>query len=162
MSLGIDIHIDNQVTDYTAKLWVGKVNQFYGRVFRNENEEGKIIPEWWISGNEYKEVLTDDTKDAQCFFDVLPASEVMGNDLKSEIQIYFMVNLYSLYPTYTRTEASEQVIRDVLNYTKGTVLRVTRGFESFKTWDYPQSSWRGDMSPYFLFRVDFTLIYNNC
>jgi len=169
MSKGIDISIDQLLSDFNTYLWTGKVRSFYGRVFRNERFEiGKISPEVWITPDSYIEVLKDYSKDAQCFFDVQPNETVNTYIHSSDIWLCFMVNLKAIYPLLTRIEATERIQTDVeqlLINSNFTIVGMVRGFEGFKGYDFgenPQS--KADMSPHYLFRFNLksTYINSNC
>lgn len=170
MSKGIDISIDQLLTDFNARLWTDKVRSFYGRVFRNERLEiGKISPEIWITPNNYIEVLKDDSKDAQCFFDVQPNEPITDDYIHStDIWLCFMVNLKAIYPTLTRTEATEKVHTDVENLLLNSNFKnngLVRGFEGFKGYDFGENpQYKADMSPHYLFRFNLksTYINSNC
>jgi len=170
MSKGIDIPIDSLVTEFNSALWVGKDNQFYGRVFRNERFEAfgtTISPEIWLSANKPAiELLKNDNFDAQCFFDVQPTDTINGGDIhNSVIWICFMVDLVALYPLLTRQEATEQVQRDVLDIITTSEFIVTglvRGFEGFTSYDWGRDTQpHADIHPHYCFRFETTLEYVN-
>jgi len=163
MSIGIDILIDACVTNMTAKLWKAYSPSFKGRIFRNE-VNGKIKPEYYVSANEYQEVLTNDTLSATCFFDVLPTHKYLGGqDFEAEMRACFMLNLATLYSTYTRTEATEAAKYDILKYLQDfDVIQAITGYEGFKDYDFTYASAKGDMSPYYLIRFDLKVNYSKC
>jgi hypothetical protein len=167
MSKGIDILIDNLLVDLTARLWTTNVNLFSGRIFRNEvlTENGlKIVPEIYIDGNDYKDVLKDDRYDAQCFFDVLPSGEMIGTMEKNTVRAMFMVNLIKLYPTLLRNEATESAKKDVFDILSCNFDNVS-GFVSGRT-AFSDYEFKGndvsDMSPHYLFRFDCVSYNVNC
>jgi len=170
MSKGIDISIDQLLTDFNAYLWTNKVRSFYGRVFRNERFEiGKISPEVYISANEpAREVLKEYKYDAQCFFDVQPNETINTYIHSVDIWLCFMVNLQAIYPLLTRTEATERIQTDVeqlLINSNFTITGMVRGFEGFKGYDFGSVAYaRADMSPHYLFRFNLksTYINSNC
>jgi len=170
MSKGIDIPIDSLVADFTANLWTGKVNSFYGRVFRNERFEiGKISPEVWITPNNYIEVLKDYSKDAQCFFDVQPNTSIVSDIHTSDVWLCFMVDLSAIYPSLTRTEAIQQVqkdVKDLIMMSQFTINGLVTGFEGFKDYDWGENQAnqaKSDMSPHYLFRYNLSITYvNSC
>lgn len=171
MSKGIDIPIGTLVTNLTSQLWTTKNCQFYGRVFRNERFEDfntKISPEVYISANQPAiEVLKNDRYDAQCFFDVQPVDEVSGDIHTATVWICFMLNLLTVYPTLTRTEATEQAHRDAENIIFNSEFEITglvRGFHGFTGYDWGEeaSQAKADIYPNYLFRIDTKLNYINC
>ena len=164
MSKGIDIPIDSLVTDFNANLWTSVSRSFYGRVFRNQRNNG-ISPEIWTSPNDYIEVLKNDSKDAQCFFDVQPNISITTDLHIAEVWACFMVNLRSIYPNLTRTEATEQVqkdVKDLILMSQFDITGLITGIDGFNGYDWgelPQN--KADMSPHYLFRYTLQVIYNN-
>jgi hypothetical protein len=163
MSKGIDISIDALVADFTAYLWTSNIRSFYGRVFRNERN-GRISPEVWVTPNKYVEVLKDTAKDAQCFFDVQPSVPMVADICEADIWLCFMVNLQKLYPTLTRTEATEQAHADVLDLIMSSEFTVDKtglipGFTGFKDYDWDEAA--ANMSPHYMFRFNLNKIYSN-
>jgi len=166
--MGIDKHINMAVEDLNANLWFGKNTSFYGRCFRNEKrgQIGTVIkPELYTSANDYVDVLLDDTKGGQCFFDVQPTNPSDENGIySSETWACFMVNLTTVYPTLNRTEATEQAHTDaeeILN-NHFPITGLVRGFEGFKGYDWgADHQAHVDMQPYYLFRFNLTIKYNN-
>jgi len=167
MSKGIDIAIDDLLADFNAYLWTSNVRSFYGRVFRNERF-GKLAPEIWITPDSYVEVLKDTSKDAQCFFDVQPNIPMKADICTADVWLCFMVNLAKLYPTLTRSEATEQVHEDVLELILSSQFTVDsngliQGFAGFKDYDWGEddAQTKADMSPHYLFRFNLQTIYTN-
>lgn len=168
MSKGIDIPIDNLVSDFTANLWTTKSRSFYGRVFRNERN-GSVSPEIWITPNTYKEVLKDKRFDAQCFFDVQPNEPITDSLVHaSTVWCCFMVNLATVYPTLTRTEATEKAhveVEEIIHDNRIQIDGLIRGIEGFTGYDFGENSQaKADMSPHYLFRFNLRINYetNNC
>ena len=172
MSKGIDIPIDALVAVFNSNLWSTKNNSFYGRVFRNErfgSFPSVISPEVYISADQPAlEVLKNDSYDAQCFFDVQPNDPIAGGSIHtSTVWICFMVNLVALYPTLTRTEATEQVHRDaerIIEHSKFDIDGLVRGFEGFTSYDWGGDSYqaKADMHPNYCFRFNTKIEYVNC
>jgi hypothetical protein len=166
MSKGIDISINQLLTDFTARLWTNKVRSFYGRVFRNERFEiGKISPEIWITPNNHIEVLKDNSKDAQCFFDVQPNETVNVNIHTATVWLCFMVNLSKIHPELTRTEATERIQTDVEHLLIDSNFKIegmVRGYEGFKGYDFGKDAQAlADVSPNYLFRFNLSCTYIN-
>lgn len=167
MSIGIDRQIDDLLSVFNSHLWAGKDNAFYGRVFRNERGEDNLIsPEVWLSPDHYIEVLKDYSKDGQCFFDVQPTIPIEAFISDAVVWICFMVNLAEVYPTLTRTEATEQAHRDTIRLIDSSPFEVTElitgitGFSDYDWKDSPQA--KADMSPHYLFRFTTSINYVNC
>jgi hypothetical protein len=156
MSKGIDIPIDECVTLFTSRLWTKTTRQFYGRIFRNEIEPGRIVPEYYASANEYTEVLFDDTKAAMCFFDAIQPEPMTGMMYKYNVRCCVMVNLTTIYPDYSRNEASQRAKNDIHNILTSRFDEVSAaftGYQAFKDYDWERLA-PSDMHPYFLFRFD--------
>ena len=74
----------------------------YGRVYKNPTEQKGITLEAYIGNNEYKDVFTNDYKNATVFFiddDIHNSKE--GILFSNKIKIVFMVNLKKAYPNIT-------------------------------------------------------------
>jgi len=173
MSKGIDIPIDSLRTMFQTYLWKGKNRSFYGRVFRNERFAdfgSKVSPEVWLSANNYIEVLKDIRYDAQCFFDIQPSSTVNTHIHTSDVWLCFMVNLQALYPTLTRTEATEKVcveIEKLLVQSDFVYEGLIRGYQGFMGYDWGEdrtTQAKADMSPHYLLRFNLKVSYSisNC
>ena len=160
--IGIDIPIERLRADFENYLWVGAVNSFNGRCFRNQRD-GKLIPEIKGDRDEYREVLLQDGNDSTVFFDVDPDREMKSkSQSEANVSIYFAVNLEELYPSLSRNEASETAYVDAVDLINGSGFDVTgiiSGKEAFNTWGYEDSIF-DDMHPYHLFRIDSSIVYN--
>lgn len=159
MNKGIDILIDALIADFTSYLWTGNVNQFYGRIFRNELN-GKIYPLYYL-GSEGIDVLKDDRKDSQCFVEVMPTRKMFADIIEAECRVYFMVNLSMIYPLLSRTDSIEEVMRDVKDIifnSEFNFVQLVSGVEAFK--DFPDDA-ISDLSGQHLFRYDVRCNYIN-
>lgn len=165
--MNIDTIITDAINTFTGRLWSTNINAFYGRIFRNENNDNisaKIKPLIATANNEYIDVLKDTSKDAICFFDVLPNIEMTGWMEKNTIRIMFMVNLSKLYPTYTRiqaTEAAKKAVYNILSCVFDKVDSCVTGYTSFSDYEWNEAV-VSDMSPHYLFRYDCTSFNTNC
>lgn len=167
MSYSIDTIINQVLTTFTNRLWTGKNNAFYGRIFRTEERDGytsKIYPLVAIDRNQHIEVLKDNTKDAICFFDVQPTSELFGTLYKHRIWVMFMVDLEKIYPELTRNEATEKAKHEatrILRVRFDEVTNVVSGYPAFAEYNW-QEAGRADMAPHYLFRVECIMYNTNC
>jgi hypothetical protein len=165
MSKGIDIPIDELIADLTATLWITNTCQFYGRVFRNEKKDGfnvKIQPLYYV-GSEAIDPLKDDRKDAQCFVDVMPTRKMFTDVIEAECRVLFMVNLLTLYPLLTRTEAIEQVmldVKDLIMSSRFETIQMVSGYEAFNDYGWSEDA-LSDLQNHHLFRFDLKLTYIN-
>lgn len=167
MSYSIDTIINQVLTTFKNRLWTGKNNAFYGRTFRTEERDGytsKIYPLISLPNNQHIEVLKDNAKDAICFFDVQPTSELFGTLYKHRIWVMFMVDLEKIYPTLTRNEATEKAKNDAIRILKirfDEVTNVVSGYPAFAEYNW-QEAGRADVSPHYLFRVECIMYNTNC
>lgn len=162
MSKGIDIPIDALITDMNNYLWLGKANQFYGRVYRNELND--VIQPLYYIGDEAVDALKDDRKDAQCFVDVQSTRKMFADVIEAECRICFMVSLSGLYPSLNRSEAVEQVmadVKDLLMSSQFEIIQMVSGVDAFADYKSPDTN-LADMAGNHLFRFDLKLIYQNC
>ena len=163
MSIGIDFHINRLIVVFNSKLWVGKNKYFVGRVFRII-KDSKVIPSKSIDGtNEYQVALKNDNYDAECFFDVMPQETIISGVHHADINLCFMVNLASLYPTLNRLDATENVHVDIerlLRRSNIEFTELTRGITSFDNYDM-SGFIISDMSPHYLFRCTIKINYTN-
>ena len=167
MSIGIDTYINNLVEELDT-LWSSNTKEFNGRVYRNLKENGRVSPQ--IFNDTYKkyvEVLGEDTIDAQCFFDLQPKSNSVGFKMyESDLRLVFMVNVDELCPGTDRLEAIEQIIQDIesiIGNSEFEVSGLVRGYDAIKDYDWEnfESVARANMHPYYCFRFELKLIYQN-
>ncbi len=167
MSKGIDIAIDALLADFNTYLWTTKVRSFYSRASRNvKADSSKVRPEVWSSENKYIDVLKDSSKDAQCFFDVQPLLANSKDIFTADVWLCFMVNLTSLYPSLSRSEAQDQVQRDVIDLLMSSQFEITgmTGAEGFTGYDWGEDTnvqVKADMSPNYLFKYTLQVTYIN-
>jgi hypothetical protein len=162
--MNIDTIIADTLIDLNARLWVINTRLFSGRIFRNNVNENGIIPTVTTSDDKYIEVLKDKKYDAQCFFDVLPEGQMIGAMEKNTVRAMFMVNLTKLYPTSTRTEATELAKKEAFNLLSCNFDLVSSGISGRTAFDdyYFEGKDIADMSPHFLFRYDCISFNTNC
>lgn len=153
---GIDIQIEKQRLIFSTYVWLTNSCSWYGRCQVN-HREGKDHPEVYVSGNEYRDVLLDDTKDAISFFNVLPERTIN----KATVDIYFAVNLKKLYPLITE-RATEYVLSEILEWiNKGnafTVESITDGYEAWRTFGLVKKE--DNMHPFYLFKIRTIVNYD--
>lgn len=98
--IGIDKEINSLQTELYALStgrWLGTING-YGRVYRNERQDGKIVPQRHISQGDYEDVFFDDNTSGNFFF-LDNETHVTKDGLvyTAEVKIVFMVNLKSIF-----------------------------------------------------------------
>lgn len=154
---GIDIPIDLQNDVFEAHLWntiTGVVR--YGRVFRTYRDD-KMIPEVWISGNDYRDVLLNDAIPALSFFDVVERTGLDG----AIVDIYFAVNVSTLHSSATE-RTTEDCLKDAVTWIQRggifTAVGISEGYESWKQWGMVKKE--DDMHPFFLFKIRCNVKYS--
>lgn len=115
---GIDIDItkvQKELYINLMKRWCGNITG-YGRVFKNEDSNGKVTPQVQTTENDYKEVFYDDNFAANFFF--------MDNDVHTtkdnlvftaEVKLVFMVNLEDIFDNSEGRE-DERAHRDAVEF----------------------------------------------
>lgn len=163
MSTGIDIPIDALVNLLDSSLWISNSKQMLGRVYRNEIPGNSGIQPLYYSGGEAIDVLKNDNYDAQCFVDVMPERNMYADAIEANVRLMFMVDLLTLYPSYSRSESIEQVMGDVVNVLMSSqveVVKMVSGYESFSDYKWKEDALT-DLQNHHLFRFDLKLIYQN-
>jgi len=165
LAKGIDIQIERLQDRFKDKLWtsVSSTNKdYFGRIYRNERD-GDVIPQRFVSGNDYKDVLLNDKKAVTCFFDVQP-EESYEFQFNANVWILFAVNLKTLYPSITdrATEyVHEDVVREIKKIGGWNVTGLVRGLPAFADYSLVKDS--DDMQPFYLFRINCEVKYPlNC
>jgi len=169
---GVDIHIQKLqrfLYPRLKTLW-GIADDVaydcYGRAYKNQVRDG-AIPEAYIGGNEYREVLFDDGRKVISFFGVGDSIRYDAGTATAPVSLIFMVNLAQVKGGITR--ADEEVHVDVQKLLQPgrsgfAMTSFETGIENvFK--EYP--GWRRDpglkyrdMQPFHCFRINLSLSYN--
>lgn len=168
--VGIDLPIDKISKRLYSVLSLQWSNiDVYGRVYRNP-KDGKVVPEWYVSDGDYKEVLMDDSRGAIIFFDVDPKIEMKtGSYGVAKVDIIVYTNLSKIKNLSERLD--HEVHKDLMSILKPKPY----GFEIDKlytTIEKVYSEFKGvskmllnkDLSRYHHFKVSGSLSFstNNC
>jgi hypothetical protein len=157
----IDQAISSLLADFNDYLYVGSRKAYYGRVFRKD-ENGGIIPEVWVNGNNYLTIVKDTSKDVQLFFDVQPSIQSIADVNTADVWLCCMLNLSTLYPLLDRNEATQTAQRDIkfhiLN-SEFSINGMVTGAEGFKA--YNMDATLQDLAPHYLLRFNLSLVYIN-
>ena len=149
---------DNIVSYYDLNAFNG-----YGRVYKNKRND-MIVPEYYVSNKQYKEVLLDSRLDGIMFFSTSSTSKAYGTLVIQPCDVMFTFNLSRLTDDNERDD--EQVRQYVLwllnQYTVNlgdkeieTDLRyVYRDYNGVSAYFY-------DMQPFHHFKIKIELRYNN-
>ena len=132
----------------------------YGLVYRNERD-GKTIPEAYIGGNDYVEVLNDDTADGVIFFDAEPEREEKNGVGIVNLNVCFILDLRKIYPDDTRpTEQAHNQARAVLKYSPLEINGLTTGLTALSQFTIENVA---GLNPYYVFVFKTRLVYSlNC
>jgi len=163
-TVGIDTLIKSIQTDLYALLierWVDDIDG-YGRVYRNDTEKG-VVPMFYVSENDYKDVFYDDSKSGQFFF--LTSADSSTEDeyvYQNETKVVFMVDLTKIVGTGRQDELAR---RDVVEFLREIAIErfqitgvetgvknVFRGLNSEKVN-------KADINPLHTFSVNIKLNY---
>lgn len=105
---GIDFTIQKLQKYLKEKLDWGEI-EVYGRVYKNPSKNKGISLEAYVGKNEYKDIFTNDSKNASIFFiDDDKHKSKDGIIFKTGLKIVFMVNLKKILP-----EANHRADMDV-------------------------------------------------
>ncbi len=133
----------------------------YGRVYRNQTEDG-YSPEVYLGSNEYKDSFFDDTVKALSFFGI-GETEKFNGGLISNVFLVFCVQIPLLKPTYS-WRADVEVRMDVEMLCKsprfglmfqGTETGIDNVFKEFSGWKKKEGIKFRDMHPWHCFRLNF-------
>ena len=162
---GIDVPIQKAqklLYDSLSVIWGTNLNG-YGRVYLN-NRGKSIIPEVFLSGNDYKDVLSlDDNR----FFFVKSdsATRISNTRYESDIDIYFIVNLKEVIgrDDYRSDEFVHSNVNTVLNRTDFHIKGIETGIDNiisvFKLEDRDNFN-LSDLEPYHIFKVECAIKYD--
>lgn len=170
---GIDYAIQRMQNHLFKKLGWSNFD-IYGRVYKNiSKKSGQVVPEAYIGNGEYKDVLTNDKKDAMVFFvDADEHTSISGHTFTSEVSVVFIVNLKKLYPNaVNRADTDVQIHADkiirgarIFNVTANTPITITKGLENVLSEFDTTNIKLSDFQPYHIFSIKGTLNYliTNC
>ena len=127
-TIGIDAsiqEIQKSLYKYLSQRWDGKI-EGYGRVYKNKNSDGNVIPEWYNSTNrDYQNVYYDDSKSAVFCF--LVSDEDLTNNefvFTSKVKCVFAINLEKILSSKERVDLEAQ--RDAVQFLRDS------NFNTFK------------------------------
>lgn len=159
---GIDFTIQKLQNYLFEKLNWGEID-VYGRVYKNPSEQKGLMLEAYIGNNEYKDVFTDDTKNANIFFvedDVHTSNE--GIKFTNKLKIVFMVNLKKAYPNITHRadmEAEIEAIELIRKKSGFSFEKVEKGIKQVLGEFYTDGIKLNDMHPYHIFSITGEITY---
>jgi len=164
-TVGIDTIIKSIQTDLYNLLivkWVDDIDA-YGRVYRSSNKSG-VVPIYYISEKDYKDVYFNDSKSGQFFF--ITEENSLTNDeylFTNNVKVVFMVNLNKVIGDGRQDELARL---DVLNslreisYRRYDITGIETGvknvFQGFNT----DKINKADINPLHTFCVNIKLEYD--
>jgi hypothetical protein len=168
--MGIDAAIAEMNALFEEQLWpevAGK--KFFGRVFRERDENDNIRPLFFNKGQDYRNVKFDDTTPVTCFYDCGDTVETDQQQHQRDVGIIFVVRLDKIYPSITDYRPEQEVefdVRQILEQSpavfndNGTVYGMP-AYNDFATDGLKNVA---NLHPWFVFRINVKLSYllNNC
>jgi hypothetical protein len=164
---GIDTVIQSiQISMYKhlADIWNCNIDG-YGRVYRNTDEKGKVMPEWYFNYNEYKDVMYNDS--FACSFMFIDDETHNTDDeivFNTGVKIVFMVDLSRILESKTYREDAK-VQSDVIEFLRNnsfsrfTIKSLEKGVSNvFRGFDTSSIKF-SDLHPYHCFSVNVDLSY---
>jgi hypothetical protein len=165
-TVGIDTVIQTIQTDLYNNLilkWVDDIDG-YGRVYKNTNEHNKIVPEWYIGNNEYKDSFYNDQFSCNYMFsDNDKHTTEDGILFNADVKCIFMVDLSRILTTYT-SRADVKAQKDVVEILRksslvGKIKEIEKGVRNvFRDFDIESLNFT-DTHPYHCFSVNIELAY---
>jgi hypothetical protein len=176
---GIDTRIQNIQKALYAKLcalWSMPEVEYncYGRAYRNQDEEGRYIPEVYTGqqNKEYDDPLLNDAIYCTSFFGRANRDDEITGDLsKAHCHLIFCLNVQKIKPSVAH-RGDEEIHVDALRTLQqmagqldivsleqwaDTVFKEYTGYKARKGME------DADMHPYHYFRINFTTTFkNNC
>ena len=166
VAYGIDIEIE-KIRKHLVKYlgWIGV--EVFGRAYKNVSKDGKLVPEVYIGGGEYKEVLTNDLNSTTIFF-FDSDKHTSGNtlEMQTDLTIVFIVDLVKLKGNNSsRLDAlvQHEALSTLKQITQFEITELTKGLDALKEFDTSKIK-LSDMQPYHVFSITGKIKYkiNNC
>lgn len=157
---GIDKIInDIQLLLFNNVTWADY--ESYHRAYKNERAEDQMY-EVFTSGNEYKEVLIDDTFDATSFF-IVSDTATFDERWNTTVSVIFQLNLKKLYPliAHRADEEAHNEVSVIIEGTPGfTMSGLTKGIRGvYSDIGYGANIFE-DMQPLHVFKLDINVNYD--
>lgn len=160
VTYGLDRIIKIIQTELSNGLeWLGTFD-VYGKIQPTERD-GKLIPECYVSGVDYKDVFNDDRKSAIIGFDLISRT-IDKNKVNATLDVIFTVDLTKIYGNVLRDdERSVKEAKEVLYRSKmvNSVNGIKTGIKDvFSRYDQSKIKHR-DMQPFFVFSININCNY---
>lgn len=166
--IGIDAVIQKvqvDLYDQLINLWVGKSIDGYGRAYKNYLNGG-YVPEHYVSGQGYQDVLLNDNVDGHFAFLVSDSSTTDDDFVYvNQTKVVFSLNLKNIYPESGEYE-DERAHRDtisILREISKSKFNIT-GFQTevesvYAGYDIKMET-LNNLYPYHIFAVNVDLKFN--
>jgi len=160
--VGLDVQIQNlqeYLYDRLSIIWTCSI-EGYGRVY-SDNVNGSIIPRWYNSDGEYKDVLHNDTIKGVHFFFIENdyASNIPNTNLfTSNVDLIVIVDdITSVKPNVVEY-ADEEILADVRGLIKKgfEITSVTKGENALDGFDISKVHF---VHPYHVFKISMNIDY---
>jgi hypothetical protein len=161
---GIDTVIKSIQTELYDELvlkWVDDIDG-YGRVSRTDTGDG-VVPRYYLSENDYKDVYYDDSKSGQFFFLTSEDSSTEDEDVyHNDVKVVFMVDLTRMLGTDRQDELARTDVVKILRSISDNRFEIT-GIETgvknvFRGLDSEKVN-KADTHPLHTFSVKIKLSY---
>lgn len=154
--VGIDLEIQSLQKKLYAKINKDIIS--YGRVYKIEQNEKTILAHY-LSGNDYKEVFTNDKKDGIFFFLVDNKLSYKENINKVKVDLVFIVNLTKFFPSINHRADEEFqtfIANHIAYFFDNREYEVTKGLDALS--EFKIST---DMHPYHILKFRGDVEYQN-
>jgi hypothetical protein len=165
--------IDRPISDLQERLFkllckkwnIGEKDyNSFCRAYKNQKAQGGYIPEFYMGGNEYRELFFDDAVSVTSFFVAGERVSFVMDMYHSDVSLIFNVDISKLKNSPNR--ADEEVRLDVVKLCKNTtdfdLVSIETGIANvFREFSAEGVKYR-DMHPLHCFRLNFKIIYSNC
>jgi len=168
--VGIDVPIARLQYAFANTLWTSvSTRAYYGRAYRNLDNQGNLVAELFVAQNDYMEVMFDDRYEVQCFFDPSNTTQNVQQDEQTqrECAIIFACKVDKVYPLELG-RVTEQLYRDVLEVIQDTSplsvipQDIVGGLQAYGDLNVDKLK-AYDMQPWHVFRVNTMMrVEYNC
>lgn len=171
--VGIDIPIqklqEKLHTELNLRWGLGADDyQSYGRVYRNQDQQNRFIPEAFKSGKDYLDPMTNDKRTLTSFFGESSRTEIQGLMAETPVHIIFCMDLKKIKPEIVH-RGDEEAHIDILsiidswrkNVVTSTDIWMDSIFREYNGYKSQEGMLYTDLQPYHCFRVNLTLRYKN-
>ena len=151
--------------DFLIDKYQNKIHEFYAsfdfdvypRIYDIE-KSNKSFPAHYVSNNEYKEILLNDSKDGIVFFRTFGGDKIKRNLFATKIEVYFLLNVSKLKPNINH-RADEEVKLEAYSLidriTNREEIEISKDKEAISDFNFKIEH----MQPYYLLKFSFEKNY---